>query len=82
MQAYAKRNKKTFKSREKSPLNDENAPQTKSYDEKIGFGKYSQMTVSELFVLDKKYLRWIFEKYNFNSSQEKLKQEIIEILKK
>lgn len=82
MQAYIKRNKKTFKSREKSPLNDENAPQIKCYNEILRFGKHSGKSVEEVMAIDKKWLIWCRDNYNFNSAQEKLKQEITEILKK
>ena len=77
MFSYIKRNKKKFIPREPSIL--ENEP--KEYLEKIGNGKYAHLSVSEVFLQDKQYLKWMLDKYNFSSAQEKLKQQIIEILK-
>ena len=77
MLSYIKRNKKRFISRQPSIL--ENEP--KEYLEKIGNGKYAHLSVSEVFLQDKQYLKWMLDKYNFSSAQEKLKQQITEILK-
>ena len=81
MQDYVKRNKKSYRMREKSPLNDENAPQVKSYDEVLRFGKHAGKSVEEVMAIDKKWLVWCRDNYSFNSAQEKLKQEITDILK-
>lgn len=75
---YCKRNKKAYK--ERSPSIFENEP--KQYNEKIGFGQYSNLSVSQLFAENPKYIKWMFEKYTFTSAQTKLKQEITECLKK
>ena len=77
MISYIKRNKKRFILRQPSIL--ENEP--KEYLEKIGNGKYAHLSVSEVFLQDKQYLKWMLDKYNFSSAQEKLKQQITEILK-
>ena len=77
MLSYIKRNKKRFILRQPSIL--ENEP--KEYLEKIGNGKYAHLSVSEVFLQDKQYLKWMLDKYNFSSAQEKLKQQITEILK-
>ena len=77
MISYIKRNKKKFIPRQSSIL--ENKP--KEYLEKIGNGKYAHLSVSEVFLQDKQYLNWMLDKYNFSSAQEKLKQQITEILK-
>ena len=60
--------------REKSPLNDENAPQVKSYDEVLRFGKHAGKSVEEVMIIDKKWLVWCRDNYSFNSAQGKLKQ--------
>ena len=80
--SFIKRNKKSYRMREKSPLNDENAPQVKSYDEVLRFGKHAGKSVEEVMIIDKKWLVWCRDNYSFNSAQEKLKQEITDILKK
>ena len=54
----------------------------KEYLEIINFGKYINKSVEEVFHLDSKYLQWMYKEYSFSSSQEKLKQEIKEILGK
>ena len=77
MFSYIKRNKKKFIPREPSIL--ENEP--KEYLEKIGNGKYAHLSVSEVFLQDKQYLKWMLDKYSFSSAQENLKQQITEILK-
>jgi len=82
IEAFIKRNHKIYSPREKSPLNDENTPQIKSYDEILRFGKHLGKSVEEVMAIDKKWLIWCRDNYNFNSAQEKLKQEITEILKK
>lgn len=76
LEAYIKRNKKTFKERQQSILDAE---------EKVymilDFGKYAGRPLNEIKDIDKKYLIWLKNSFNFSSVQEKLKQEIIEILK-
>jgi hypothetical protein len=76
VQAFIKRNKKVYF---KNVTMFDSEP--KQYNEKIGFGKYSNLTVSELVDEDLKYAKWILEKCDL-AGKEKLKQEITEILKK
>jgi uncharacterized protein (DUF3820 family) len=71
---FIKRNKVVFAPREKTV-------EEKQYNQIIPFGQYKGTTVSELFLKDKKYLKWIKEKYNFKAGEEKLKEEVFEILK-
>jgi len=78
MLAYIKRNKKVYVPREKGILEKE----PKVFDEIIPVGKLKDKTVQQAFIEDKKYLTWMRDKFTFNSAQEKLKQQIIEILKK
>jgi hypothetical protein len=74
---YIKRNKKVYVPREKGILEKE----PKVFDEIIPVGKLKDKTVQQGFMEDKKYLTWMRDKFTFNSAQEKLKQQIIEILK-
>lgn len=73
LKAYVKRNKKSFVARPKSEV--------KEYNEIIPIGEYKGKTVSQVLFENKKFLIWMLEKYSFKSGEEKLKQEIIEILK-
>jgi hypothetical protein len=77
LESYIKRNKKVYKERSSSVFDSE----PKQYNEKIGFGKYSNLTVSELVDKDLKYAKWILNKCDL-SGKEKLKEQITEILKK
>jgi hypothetical protein len=77
LEAYIKRNKKIYKERAPSVFEQE----PKQYNEKIGFGKYANLTVSELVDEDLKYAKWILEKCNL-AGKEKLKEQLMEILKK
>lgn len=77
VKAFIKRNKKVYA---KNTTMFESEP--KQYNEKIGFGQYSDLTVSQLFDENPKYIKWMLEKYTFNSVQTKLKEQITEILKK
>jgi hypothetical protein len=74
---YIKRNKKAYVPREKGILEKE----PRVFDEIIPVGKLKDKTVQQAFIEDKKYLSWMRDNFNFNSAQEKLKQQIIEILK-
>ena len=74
-EAYVKRNKVKYTPREKaleSPV---------EYLEMLKSGKYLNKTVSEVFDLDKKYLIWMRDSYNFGAQKE-LEKQIKEILKK
>ncbi len=71
--AYIKRNKKSFKAREKSQIED---IVLKQYSI-IGFGKYSFLTTQDLVGTDKKYSRWVYE----NVKNDKIKEELKELLK-
>lgn len=76
LESYIKRNKKTYQSREISPYINQ-----KEYLEVVAFGKHSGKNVQTIFNEDAGWLKWCRDKYSFSSSQEKLKQEITEILK-
>ena len=76
VQAFVKRNKKTFS---KNITMFDSEP--KQYNEKIGFGKYSNLTVSELVDEDLKYAKWILNKCDL-VGKERLKEQLMEILKK
>lgn len=73
LQAYIKRNKKTYKPREESVLN-----QVEIEYSTITFGIHSGKKVNEI---DINYLKWMINNFKFSLSQEKLKQEIIQYLK-
>lgn len=75
IQEFIKRNKKRYVPTKQSEVQ-------KEYLEIINFGKYINKSVQEVFHLDSKYLQWMYKEYSFSSSQEKLKQEIKEILGK
>jgi hypothetical protein len=76
LRAYIIRNKKTYKDREISPCISQ-----KEYLEIVNGGKYSGMSVQDIFNSDKSYLTWAIKNFNFEG-KEKLKEEITEILKK
>lgn len=50
------------------------------YNEVLKSGKYQGKSVDEVLVLERKYLEWMRDNYNFGA-QEKLKNEIINSLK-
>lgn len=72
---FIRRNKKSYKEREISPY-----VNPKEYLEVFNFGKYSSKTVQYVFDQDKGYLKWILKNMDFGG-KEKLKEEIINILK-
>ena len=71
--SFIKRNKKVYKPREKSQIDE---VILKQYSV-IGFGKYSSLTTQDLVGTDKKYARWLYE----NCSDNKIKTELKELLK-
>ena len=71
--SFIKRNKKVYKPREKSQIDE---AVLKQYSV-IGFGKYSSLTTQDLVGTDKKYARWLYE----NCSDNKIKTELKELLK-
>lgn len=73
-EAYVKRNKVKYIPRAK-PI--EIAVE---YSETLKSGKFVNKTVSEVFELDKKYLIWMRDNYNFGAQKE-LEKQIKEILK-
>ena len=75
--SYIKRNKKVFK--EGSPSIFEIEP--KEYNAIIPIGKFKGQTVQSVYETEKKYLTWMYKNYTFKISEEKLKQEIKELLK-
>lgn len=76
LQAFIKRNKKVFKEREKGIIEKE-PPQ---YLAVITFGEFKGKSVSEVFEINKGYLKWMRDKYNFGAQKE-LEKQIKEILK-
>lgn len=78
LRAYCKRNKVTHAPRGSSILNQVE----KEFISVIGFGKYNGERIQDLIYKDHKYLEWMRDKYNFSSAEQKLKEEITEILKK
>ena len=72
IEAYIKRNKKTFKVREVSILDKEEKVYTT-----LNFGKYSGKNLTEIKDLDLKYLIWLKKE----TKDDKLREEIINILK-
>ena len=75
LEAYIKRNNKVFKEREK-------VAEIKDYDALFTFGKHSNTKVGDVFLKDATYLKWARDNYIFKSGEEKLKEQIIEILGK
>ena len=71
--SFIKRNKKVYKPREKSQIDEAILNQYSV----IGFGKYSSLTTQDLVGTDKKYARWLYE----NCSDNKIKTELKELLK-
>ena len=71
--SFIKRNKKVYKPREKSQIDEAILNQYSV----IGFGKYSSLTTQDLIGTDKKYARWLYE----NCSDNKIKTELKELLK-
>jgi hypothetical protein len=72
IEAYIKRNKKTFKAREVSILDKEERVYTT-----LNFGRYSGKNLTEIKDLDRKYLLWLKKE----TKDDKLREEIISILK-
>ena len=70
---YIKRNKKGYKQREKSQIEE---AILKQYSV-IGFGKYSSLNTQDLVGTDKKYASWLYK----NCSDSKIKTELKELLK-
>ncbi len=77
LEQFIKRNKKQFKERESSIF--ENEP--KEYKAVFTFGKHINKNVEEVKVIDKRWLTWCRDNFNFSSAQKELKEQIIEILK-
>ena len=77
VKAFIKRNKKAYA---KNVTMFESEP--KQYNEIIPCTDMKGKTVSEVFELNKKLLIWFREKYTFKVGEEKIKEQIIEILKK
>ena len=72
LRKYINRTKSTFIPRQPTMFETEDKEYTK-----IGFGKYSQMTTTELVATDKKYSSWLYK----NCSDNKIKTELKELLK-
>lgn len=78
LKAYCKRNKVTFVEREPSILDQIE----KEYNSIFTFGKHKSKSVQTVFYEDNKWLIWCRDNFNFSSAENKIKEEIIEILKK
>lgn len=73
LEAYIKRNKKSFRKREESILDKEE----KVYM-MLNFGKYSGLKLNELVDKDKRYASWLYT----NTTDENIKSQLKELLKK
>lgn len=73
LEAYIKRNKKTFRKREQSVLDKEE----KDYIS-LTFGKFSGLKLNELVDQDKRYASWLYT----NTTDENIKTQLKELLKK
>ena len=51
------------------------------YNEIVNFGKHKGLSVQHIFDNEKSWLKWCLSNYTFKIGEEKLKKEIIEILK-
>lgn len=70
--AFIRRNKKTFKAREKSIFEQEEIEYSK-----ISFGKFAGLSTVELVATNRKYAKWLYE----NSADKKIKEELKQLLK-
>lgn len=73
LRQYIKRNKKVFAAREPSIFEQEE----KDYSI-VNFGKFAGKSTMMIVAEDKKYARWLYE----NTTDEKIKSELKELLKK
>lgn len=78
LKAFIKRNKVSYVPREPSILDQVE----KEFISVLTTGKYCGEYIKDLVYKDRKYLEWMRDKYTFSSAEQKLKEEIIEILKK
>ena len=74
--SFLRRNKKTYKARLPSIFETEEKEYTK-----VTFGKHSGKSTLEILSEDKQWLSWMYKNYTFKIGEEKLKQEIKELLK-
>ncbi len=73
---YIKRNKKTYIPKKQTVFEAEEKEYTT-----INFGKHAGKTTITILAEDKKWLSWMYKNYTFKVGEEKLKQEIKELLK-
>lgn len=75
LKAYIKRNKKVFKPREVVAEN-------RVYEALIPVGRHKGKLSYETFLEDPKWTLWLYENYTFKAGEEKLKEELKELLRK
>ena len=71
--SFIKRNKKSYTKYA--------TEEVKEYNEIVNFGKHKGFSVQHIFDNEKSWLKWCLSNYTFKIGEEKLKKEIIEILK-
>ena len=74
--SFISRNKKKYSPRQQSIFETEEKEYTK-----VTFGKHSGKSTLEILSEDKQWLSWMYKNYTFKIGEEKLKQEIKELLK-
>lgn len=73
VKAFCVRNKKTYQNRIITTQIE--------YNEVVNFGKHNGKSVQFIYDNDRQWLKWCRDNFKFNLTQEKLKQEITDILK-
>ena len=71
--SFIKRNKKSYTKYV--------TEEVKEYNEIVNFGKHKGFSVQHIYDNEKSWLKWCLSNYTFKIGEEKLKKEIIEILK-
>ena len=71
--SFIKRNKKTYIKY--------TTEEVKEYNEIVNFGKYKGFSVQYIYDNEKSWLKWCLSNYTFKIGEEKLKNQITEILK-
>ena len=71
--SFIKRNKKSYTKYA--------TEEVKEYNEIVNFGKYKGFSVQYIYDNEKSWLKWCLSNYTFKIGEEKLKNQITEILK-
>ena len=74
--SFIRRNKKSYSPRQQTVFETEEKEYTK-----LNFGKHIGKSTLEILSEDKQWLSWMYKNYTFKVGEEKLKQEIKELLK-